>query len=163
MNDAAALLEIEAIKQLKARYCRYLDTKDWQAWRGIFADELLSDTSQAGGNVIHGADDFVAFTRKGLGNRATAHQVHAPEIELTSATTARGIWALEDVVRLAPGLNLRGYGHYHETYEKTDGQWRITSSTLTRLREDIFNVFVSVYVSDRLRNALGSIARRLGR
>jgi hypothetical protein len=163
MNDAAALLEIEAIKQLKARYCRYLDTKDWQAWRGIFADELLSDTSQAGGKVIHGADDFVAFTRKGLGNRATAHQVHAPEIELTSATTARGIWALEDVVRLAPGLNLRGYGHYHETYEKTDGQWRITSSTLTRLREDIFNVFVSVYVSDRLRNALGSIARRLGR
>ena len=29
MDDAAALLEIESIKQLKARYCRYLDTKDW--------------------------------------------------------------------------------------------------------------------------------------
>jgi hypothetical protein len=89
--------------------------------------------------------------------------VHAPEIELTSATTARGIWALEDVVRLAPGLNLRGYGHYQETYEKTDGQWRITSSTLTRLREDIFNVFVTVYVSDRMRDAVGRIARRVGR
>ena len=33
MDDAATLLEIEAIKQLKARYCRLLDTKDWQAWR----------------------------------------------------------------------------------------------------------------------------------
>ena len=73
---------------------------------GIFADDFLSDTSQAGGKVIHGADDFVAFTHKSLGNRATVHQVHAPEIELTSATTARGIWALEDVVRLAPGVNL---------------------------------------------------------
>src|SRR6476469_245970 len=89
MDDAAALLEIEAIKQLKARYCRYLDTKDWEAWRGIFADDFHSDTSQAGGKVIDGADDFVVFTHKSVGNRATAHQVHAPEIELTSATTAR--------------------------------------------------------------------------
>jgi hypothetical protein len=161
MDDVAALLEIEAIKQLKARYCRYLDTKNWQAWRGIFVDDFLSDTSQAGGKVIRGADDFVAFTRKSLGNRATAHQVHAPEIELTSATTARGVWALEDVVRLAPGVNLRGYGHYHETYEKTDGQWRITSSKLTRLREDIFNMFVSVYLSDRIKKAVGRAARRV--
>ena len=161
MDDAAALLEIEAIKQLKARYCRYLDTKDWTAWRGIFVDDFLSDTSHAGGKVIRGADDFVAFTSKSLGNRATAHQVHAPEIELTSATTARGIWALEDVVRLAPGVNLRGYGHYDETYEKIDGQWRITSSTLTRLREDVFNVFVSVYLSDRIKTAVGRAVRLL--
>jgi len=160
MDDAASLLEIEAIKQLKARYCRYLDTKDWQMWRGIFIDDFLSDTSQAGGTVIRGADEFVAFTRRGVGERATAHQVHAPEIELTSATTARGIWALEDVVRLAPGVNLRGYGHYHETYEKVDGQWRITSSKLTRLREDIFNAFVSVYLSDRIKKAAGRAARR---
>src|ERR1700742_3514581 len=131
MDDATALLEIEAIKQLKARYCRLLDTKDWQGWRRLFTDDFLSDTSQAGGKVIRGADEFVAFTRKGVGDRATAHQVHAPEIEL--ASTARGIWALEDVVRLAPGVNLRAYGHYHETYEKADGQWRITSSRLTRL------------------------------
>ena len=163
MDDATDLLEIEAIKQLKARYCRYLDTKDWQMWRGIFTDDFLSDTSQAGGTVIRGADEFVAFTRKGVGDRATAHQVHAPEIELTSATTARGIWALEDVVRLAPGVNLRAYGHYHETYEKVDGQWRITSSKLTRLREDIFNAFVSVYLSDRIKKAVGRAARLLVR
>lgn len=161
MDDAAALLEIEAIKQLKARYCRFLDTKDWEAWRGIFSDDFLSDTSPAGGKVIRGADDFVAFTHKSLGDRATAHQVCNPEIELTSATTATGIWALEDVVRLAPGVNLRGYGHYRETYEKVDGRWFITSSTLTRLREDIFNVFVSVYISDTVRNAVGRVARRL--
>jgi hypothetical protein len=163
MDDAAALLEIEAIKQLKARYCRYLDTKDWQAWRGIFSDDFLSDTSPAGGKVIRGADEFVAFTHNSLGARATAHQVCNPEIELTSATTAKGVWALEDVVRLAPGVNLRGYGHYRETYEKVDGRWLITSSTLTRLREDFFNVFVSVYVSERVRNVVGKVARRVAR
>lgn len=155
------LVEIETIKQLKARYCRYLDTKDWAAWRTIFADDLFSDTSQAGGKVIEGADEFVAFTRKSLRNQATVHQVHAPEIELTSATTARGIWALEDVVRFGPGVNLRGYGHYHETYEKVDGQWRIKSSTLTRLREDVFNGLVAVYISDRVRKVLMKAARRV--
>jgi SnoaL-like domain len=163
MDDATALLEIEAIKQLKARYCRLLDTKDWDAWRTLFTDDFLSDTSQAGGKIIHGADEFVAFTRKGLRDQPTVHQVHAPEIELTSATTARGVWALEDVVRFGPGVNLRGYGHYAETYEKRDGQWLITSSTLTRLREDVFNALVSVYISSRLRRVIGTVAGRVMR
>jgi hypothetical protein len=94
-NDAP-LLAIESIKQLKARYCRYLDTKDWAAWRAIFTNDFLSDTSEAGGKLIIGADDFVACTRKAIGRpaQATAHQVHAPEIELTSEATARGVWAL---------------------------------------------------------------------
>jgi SnoaL-like domain len=161
MDDATALLEIEAIKQLKARYCRLLDSKDWDAWRELFSDDFLSDTSQAGGKIIRGADEFVAFTRKGVRNQATVHQVHAPEIELTSATTARGVWALEDVVRFGPGVNLRGYGHYAETYEKLEGQWLITSSTLTRLREDIFNGVVAVYVSPRLRRLIGKVAGRV--
>jgi hypothetical protein len=152
--------DVEGIKQLKARYCRYLDTKDWVAWRGLFTDDFLSDTAESGGKMIEGADEFVAFTRKSLRNQATVHQVHAPEIELTSATTARGVWALEDVVRFGPGVNLRGYGHYHETYEKFDGQWRIKSSKLTRLRVDIFNGVVAVYISDWINKVLMKVARR---
>ena len=163
MDDAASLLEIESIKQVKARYCRFLDTKDWEAWRSLFSDGFHSDTSQAGGKVIVGADEFVAFTRRSLRGHATVHQVHAPEIELTSATTAEGVWALEDVVRLAPGVNLRGYGHYREKYEKIDGRWLITASTLTRLREDIFNVAFSLYVSDRMKRAAAKVARRATR
>src|SRR5947209_3464448 len=163
MDAAAELREIESIKQLKARYCRYLDTKDWPAWRTIFTGAFVSDTAEAGGRVIVGADDFVAYIRKTLGkpSQPTVHQVHAPEIELLSPTTARGVWALEDVVRLAPGVNLRGYGHYHETYAKVDGQWVFKSSKLTRVREDIFNLFFSVYISHRLRKVLMLAARRV--
>ncbi|BBY43473.1 DUF4440 domain-containing protein [Mycolicibacterium celeriflavum] len=157
----ADLVEIEAIKQLKARYCRLLDTKQWAAWRTIFTDDFLSDTSEAGGKVIDGADKFVAFTRKSLRNQATVHQVHAPEIVITSPTTARGVWALEDVVRFGPGINLRGYGHYTETYEKADGQWRIKSSKLTRLREDVGNGLVAVFISDPMRRAIGRLSRRV--
>ncbi|EUA07597.1 snoaL-like domain protein [Mycobacterium kansasii 732] len=162
---ATTLWEIEAIKQLKARYCRYLDTKRWDDWRQLFTDDFVSDTSQSGGRVIRGADEFVSYVRNALGkpSQPTVHHVHAPELALTSPTTATGIWALEDVVRLGPGVNLNGRGHYHETYEKLDGSWLIKSSTLTRLREDVFNSLFSVRISPRLRDRAASLARRLGR
>ncbi|CAM4180677.1 Bile acid 7-alpha dehydratase [Mycobacterium basiliense] len=164
-DTATKLWEIEAIKQLKARYCRYLDTKRWDDWRQLFTDGFVSDTSQAGGRLISGADEFVAYVRNTLGkpSQPTVHQVHTPEITLTSATTATGIWALADVVRLGPGVNLNGHGHYHETYAKLDGGWLIESSTLTRLREDLFNPFFSVRISPRLRNTGAFLARGLGR
>ena len=163
-DNVATLLAIESIKQLKARYCRYLDAKDWAGWRTIFTDDFVSDTTEAGGKLIIGADDFVAFTRNNIGRRwqPTAHQVHAPGIELTSATTARGVWALQDVVRFGPGVTLVGYGHYHETYEKVDGRWLIKTSTLTRVREDVFNPLFSVRISPRLREAGAALARRFG-
>jgi hypothetical protein len=162
MDDTAALLEVEAIKQLKARYCRHLDAKNWRAWRELFTTDFVSDISEAGGTVIFGADRFVAFTRKQLGkaSQVTVHQVHAPEIELTSETTARGVWALNDVVRLVPGLTLNAYGHYHETYEKGDGHWRIKTSKLTRLREDIVTSVFSLRVSPRMRDAGIKLSRR---
>ncbi|OBG24579.1 nuclear transport factor 2 family protein [Mycobacterium sp. 852002-51057_SCH5723018] len=162
-DHTSAPLAIETIKQLKARYCRYLDTKDWAAWRALFTDDFLSDTSEAGGKLIIGADDFVAFTRRGIGRpaQATAHQVHAPEIELTSPTTARGVWALQDVVRFGPGVTLVGYGHYHETYENVAGQWLIKSSKLTRLREDIVTPVFSLYISERIRRVATKLATRL--
>ena len=162
-RETTALAAIESIKRLKARYCRYLDTKDWAAWRTLFTDYFVSDTAEAGGKVIVGADDFVEFTRKALGRptQVTAHQVHAPEIELTSATTARGVWALQDVVRFGPGVTLVGYGHYHETYENVGGHWLINSSKLTRLREDIVTPLFSVYLSARIRKAIGSVANRV--
>ena len=66
----------------------------------------------------------------------TVHQCHTPEIDLTSATTASAIWAMEDMLRWPDGTELHGYGHYHETYAKLDGDWRIKRSKLTRLRMD---------------------------
>ncbi|HSA53528.1 MAG TPA: nuclear transport factor 2 family protein [Yinghuangia sp.] len=129
--------DIEAIKQLKARYFRTLDTKDWDGMRRVFTDEATVDTSGSGGPVITGADEFIAFVRETLGDRSTVHIGHMPEIELTSESTATGIWSMQDLVQWPDGRDLRGYGHYHETYEKTDGVWRIASSRLTRLRMDI--------------------------
>ncbi|GAA2410343.1 nuclear transport factor 2 family protein [Actinomadura vinacea] len=129
--------DIEALKQLKARYCRTLDTKDWDGMRQIFTDDVVMDTTGSGGTLITGADTFMAFVRDNLADRVTVHHCHTPEIAITSPSTATGIWAMEDRVQWPSGRELIGFGHYHETYEKTDGTWRIRTSKLTRLRMDI--------------------------
>jgi uncharacterized protein (TIGR02246 family) len=128
--------DIEAIKQLKARYFRTMDTKDWDGMRAVFTDDVVVDTSEAGGNVVSGGDEFMTFLRGVIGDVVTVHHGHMPEIELTSPTTATGIWSMEDMLRWPDGSELHGYGHYHETYEKADGVWRIRSTKLTRLRLD---------------------------
>jgi uncharacterized protein (TIGR02246 family) len=128
--------DVEAIKQLKARYFRTMDTKDWAAMRGVFTDDVVMDTTEAGGDVTSGADRFIAFLREAIGAVITVHHGHMPEIELTSSTTATGVWAMEDMLRWPDGSEMHGYGHYHETYEKVGGAWRIKSSKLTRLRTD---------------------------
>jgi len=129
--------DIEAVKQLKARYFRTMDTKDWDGMRRVFTDDVVMDTTDSGGNVVTGGDEFMTFLRRTLDNVVTVHHGHMPEIELTSPTTASGIWSMEDIVRWPDGRELHGYGHYHETYEKSADGWRIKSLTLTRLRMDI--------------------------
>ena len=129
--------DIEAIKQLKARYFRTMDTKDWAGMRRVFTDDVVMDTSEAGGGVVTGADEFLAFLQEALGEAITVHQGHMPEIDLTSDTTATGIWALNDIVIWPTGMRLDGYGHYHETYVKGPDGWRIASSKLTRLHMDL--------------------------
>ena len=128
--------DLEQIKQLKARYCRTMDTKDWDAMRDVFHDDVIIDTSEAGGDVVTGADAFMAFLRELLDGTVTVHQGHMPEIDVTSPTTATGICALNDIVIWPTGMRLDGYGHYHETYEKGADGWRIKTSKLTRLHSD---------------------------
>jgi hypothetical protein len=133
--------ELEAIRQLKARYCRFLDTKDVESWRTVFtADVVVSlDMAVSTGGAdpmtappLKGVDNFVPTVMGGLEGVATMHHCHTPEITLTSATTASGIWAMEDLLIFPDGRELHGAGHYHETYEKKDGAWRIKTLQLSR-------------------------------
>jgi uncharacterized protein (TIGR02246 family) len=128
--------DVEAIRQLKARYFRTMDSKDWAGMRQVFTDDVVMDTSSSGGGVIAGADEFMAFLEPTLRDVVTVHHGHMPEIEITSPTTATGIWSMEDMLRWPDGSEMHGYGHYLESYEKVDGAWRIKTSTLTRLRTD---------------------------
>lgn len=130
----------EAIKDLKARYCYHIDLKEWDLYAGLFTEDALMDVDQSVSTRgraanpmprVTGSAAIRAFMPKLLDHADTVHQVHSPIIAVTSATTAKAVWAMEDIVKM-PGFHLEGRGHYHETYVLSDGQWRIASLYLSR-------------------------------
>jgi hypothetical protein len=140
------LAAIEDIKRLKAKYFRCMDNKDWDGFASVFADDAVMDMSgemrdgtTAGEGVTKGASAIAAFVKGAIEMVCTVHHGHMPEIEITSPTTATGIWAMEDKLWWPAGSPLtamHGYGHYHERYVRTADGWRIEHLTLTRLRVD---------------------------
>lgn len=135
MNGAPDFADWLAIHNLKARYCRLLDTKDWEGWGQLFTEDFHQDVSGSGGGVFEGREAAVATTRQSIETAKTAHQVHSPEIEI-DGDSATAIWALEDRVVWGDGRALTGWGHYHERYVRTADGWRIAEQKLTRLHMD---------------------------
>ena len=127
----ARLEAIEEIRQLKARYFRLLDTKQWDAWAELFTEDF-EGVVHGPHPVMHfsGRDQMVETNRKVLAEAPTVHHGHTPEIELTGPDTATGIWAMVDIVTLGEGFT--GHGHYHETYRREGGTWRIARLELRR-------------------------------
>jgi hypothetical protein len=147
MTELEALGAIEAIKVLKAQYCRFLDTKAWDRWAELYTADatVAAETSVDGGEakgLLAGRAQIVRWVRQQVEAAVTVHRVSGPEIEILSPTAARGVWAMDDVVAFpegveAPFRSLRGSGHYREEYAFDEGRWRIQTLRLSRLREII--------------------------
>ena len=134
------LLDIEEIKQLKARYFRCMDTKDWNGFGQVFARDAVVEVPEAD-LVLTGRDAIVSGVGQALTGTRTVHHGHMPEITPAGPDTATGIWAMSDYVewpRSNDGsrVGLHGYGHYLEEYIREDGEWRIRRTHLRRIRVD---------------------------
>ena len=125
----------EQIKQLKARYFRFLDTQDWDALSEVFTKDAILQWGPEAGQVMEGRDAILAGLIANLEGAVTCHQGHMPEIELIDADHAKGIWAMTDRVD-HPDYLLVGHGHYHEEYVRQNGRWKIRRLKLTRLHEE---------------------------
>lgn len=141
MTAAEKLIAIAEIHALKARYFRTMDTKDWTGLEAVFAPDLVADFRDSSPErnedlLTEGAAKYMTKLIPVLQNIVTVHQGHMPEIEITSESTARGIWAMEDKLWMPEGSPfkvLHGFGHYYETYVRLGGQWLIQTIRLTRL------------------------------
>lgn len=142
MNPIDKLLAIEELKQLKARYFRCIDTKDWAGFASLFAADAVFDISDDLPDcVLQGPEKIAELAAASLHDAVTIHHGHCPEISLTSENSATAIWAMEDLLRWPPESSspiksLQGFGHYIETYERTGGRWYIKTLKLRRLRVD---------------------------
>ena len=142
MNDLERLVAIEDIKQLKARYYRFLDTKQWDDFEAVFTEDAVMDmrnpdriiNTEEG--IYRGNQVIRQFAERALGNGTSTDRAFLPENTIISPTEAQGIWAQEDKLTWPPGnINtaLEGFGYEHERYEKVDGAWRIKSTRLARV------------------------------
>ena len=133
-----------AICETKARFCRTLDSKDWDGYTDVFTQDFVLDTEPAGGYKVHGRDEVIRTVRSSVEHAKTSHQVHSPEIEF-HGDSADVIWAMqdrvlwpEDRVKEIGNCGHTGYGQYHEHYVRCpDGKWRIKRLQLTRFHVDV--------------------------
>ena len=141
--------DIEAIRLIKARYFRGIDTPDAALVRSVLAEDCVLDymgcfTDPKSGRdyfpqlnvVIRGRASWVGGGVSSMGV-TSVHQGYHHEIVLTSATSAEGIWAMTDRMFMPPGHEfalIEGFGLYHDTYEKVAGEWLIKTARLQRIR-----------------------------
>lgn len=143
-DDLARLLDYEAIRMVKARYCRFLDTKDWDGFIGLFTSDAVMDVREDTGNPpISGHAAILDQVRFAVIDARSAHQVHSSEIDLRG-DEADVVTAMQDRVVWAPGkcpipggASITGFGHYHERYVRRDGTWKIAALKLTRLYVEV--------------------------
>ena len=146
MSDAIAELlarvqkieDIEAIKRLKYRYFRAIDTADIASLEPLLTDDI--SVNYQGGSyqwAISGKAAILEAMAGGFHNRALAqHNGHHPEIDVTSPTTATGIWYLADsFINLDTLVTTIGSAIYRDTYVNLDGVWKIATSSYTRVYE----------------------------
>jgi hypothetical protein len=155
VDPVEQLLAIEEIKQLKHRYLRHMDAKEWDH----FADLLLPDVEfffgvpdeqfwpdtverTPEGWVQVARDELVAWASAGAAGSTTVHHAHMPDITIDGPDRAHATWSLTDVTRFdadPSGRWYRGYGGYEEEYRRTPDGWRISRSVFFRWSIDPFD------------------------
>ena len=126
---------IRDIEQLKYRYLRTLDLKEWDALGGTLTTDVVANYGPK--LSFTGREPLLAFLRTSLGpGIITAHQCHHPEITV-DGDRARGTWYLQDqVIVIEQRLLLTGAAFYEDEYLRAaDGQWRIARTGYVRSYE----------------------------
>jgi SnoaL-like domain len=140
VDDIQKLVAIEEISNLKARYVRYADEKKWSQLAELFTPDATFEAFDEQGNLLvkmKGHQEIQVTINDNVGLAQPIHHIFSREIDVTSATTAKAVWSMEDNIMFPAGAefsSIRGYGHYHDTYVKIDGKWFIQSLKITRVK-----------------------------
>ena len=93
MDGLARLEAIEAIRALKARYFRLMDTRQGDALAGVFTRDLKVTTPE-GALYVEGGAAYAGALRHSLEHAVSCHQGLTAEIEVHDARNASGVWAM---------------------------------------------------------------------
>lgn len=130
----------DQLREAKAKYCRFLDSRQWDAFEAIFRPDARIRILDPDGELLasfDGRDGFVESARTFLEGSRSIHQVHNDELTSVSDDEVAAIWSMEDYivyVGSGPGQvrSLHGYGHYFESWRREPEGWRLASLELRR-------------------------------
>lgn len=133
MSGPSSPDDVRDIEQLKYRYLRTLDLKQWDDFAECFVPEATADYA---GLSFESRDALVSYMRENLGEGVlTMHHVHHPEVTV-DVDTAEARWYLEDRV-LVPAFDfvLEGAAFYTDHCVRTPAGWRISHTGYRRTFE----------------------------
>ena len=138
MSGMADVDAIEAIKRVKYRYLRAMDTKHWDDFADTLTEDIAGDYGSSLGKEHHFTDRaaLVEFMRTSMpAGVLTEHRVTHPEITV-DGDEAEATWYLQDRV-IVPEYNfmLFGAGFYHDRYRRTEDGWKICATGYDRTYE----------------------------
>ncbi|MFV0315755.1 MAG: nuclear transport factor 2 family protein [Microthrixaceae bacterium] len=137
-EDTSAHDHYRRIEELKYRYVRCLDTKDWDILASLFTDDATASYG-GGAYVAEGRDAIMEFLVANMGSESfhSSHTVGQPEIALDLAEgAASGRWSLNDVViDVELGVFISGAAFYEDTYALRDDRWLIARTGYKRSYE----------------------------
>lgn len=124
------LEDIEAIRQLKARYLFACDRKDPAGMRACFVDGPAAIDYGVVGS-FDSADPLVQlFTEVGCHpHMVELHHGSNPQIEILGGARARGTWSLHYGLIDTQAKRLTQLaGYYEDEYRKQDGAWKMSAT-----------------------------------
>jgi hypothetical protein len=132
------LVEMEQIKRVKYRYFRALDTNDSRLLATLFREDVTARFVGGSYDVtVTGRPKLLEFLAASAStDRVMNHNGHHPEIDLTGAATAEGLWYLNDWTYSFEQRRItRGSAIYRDRYIKEAGTWKISHTGYERVFE----------------------------
>jgi hypothetical protein len=149
MDDIDRLTVIENLRRLMARYVYSADHQRWPELAALFTPDGTFTPHNVDGSVLRrmtGREEIAASIAASVGPGAVViHHLFSDEIDVDSAASAHGVFAMEDLISRpastdesgrAQFTSMHGYGHYRPRFTKADGRWYISELVQTRLRLD---------------------------
>lgn len=131
MSDGATLIDQRAIVDHTIAYCWAIDTRDWEALRGIFARDVHAELGRTVHHDVEGVIERCRTTLDPLD--ASQHSVSNHQVTVDGdRATCRCYFRAQHVRSSTPGgANYMIGGVYDDRLERVGDGWRITHRVLT--------------------------------
>ena len=126
------LLEREHLRELRYRYCEYLDAKAYDDWVSLFTDDVRFDARRVPGmDMLEGKDELKTFIDEYLSTASefAAHHVFHPRLSIDD-DTASGTWVLDEIAVSPDGTVCWMQGEYQDEYVRVHDGWKIAETSV---------------------------------